>query len=81
MFFGLCNSPATFQRMINTILEDMITAGHVLVYINDIMIYSPGSLTQHISLVQQVLLRLHKNKLYLKLEKCEFHKKEVEYLG
>jgi Reverse transcriptase (RNA-dependent DNA polymerase) len=81
MFFGLCNSPATFQRMMNTILEDMITAGHVLVYIDDIMIHSPGSLTQHISLVRQVLIRLRNHKLYLKPEKCEFHKKEVEYLG
>jgi RNase H-like domain found in reverse transcriptase/Reverse transcriptase (RNA-dependent DNA polymerase) len=81
MFFGLCNSPATFQRMMNTILEDMIQAGHVLVYIDDIMIHSPGSLAQHISLVRQVLIRLRKHKLYLKPEKCEFHKKEVEYLG
>jgi Reverse transcriptase (RNA-dependent DNA polymerase) len=81
MFFGLCNSPATFQRMMNTILEDMITAGHVLVYIDDIMIHSPGSLSQHISLVWQVLIWLCKHKLYLKPEKCEFHKKEVEYLG
>jgi RNase H-like domain found in reverse transcriptase/Reverse transcriptase (RNA-dependent DNA polymerase) len=67
--------------MMNTILEDMITKGHVLVYIDDIMIHSPGSLAQHISLVRQVLIRLRKHKLYLKPEKCEFHKKEVEYLG
>jgi Reverse transcriptase (RNA-dependent DNA polymerase) len=67
--------------MMNTILEDMIQAGHVLVYIDDIMIHSPGSLAQHISLVRQVLIRLCKHKLYLKPEKCEFHKKEVEYLG
>jgi Reverse transcriptase (RNA-dependent DNA polymerase) len=65
----------------NTILEDMITAGHVLVYIDDIMIHSPGSLAQHIALVRQVLIRLRNHKLYLKPEKCEFHKKEVEYLG
>jgi Reverse transcriptase (RNA-dependent DNA polymerase) len=56
MFFGLCNSPATFQRMMNTILEDMITAGHILVYIDDIIIHSPGSLAQHIALVRQVLI-------------------------
>jgi Reverse transcriptase (RNA-dependent DNA polymerase) len=81
MFFGLCNSPATFQRMMNTILDDIIKAGHVLVYIDNIMIHSLGSLAQHISLVRQVLIQLCKHKLYLKPEKCEFHKKEVEYLG
>jgi RNase H-like domain found in reverse transcriptase/Reverse transcriptase (RNA-dependent DNA polymerase) len=81
IFFGLYNLPAIFQRMMNTILEDMIKEGHVLVYIDDIMIHSPGSLAQHISLVWQVLFRLHKHKLYLKPEKYKFHKKEVEYLG
>ena len=38
MFFGLCNSPATFQRMMNDILRDLIDGGHVVVYLDDILL-------------------------------------------
>src|SRR6202166_5038635 len=39
MFFGLCNSPATFQHFMNTILKDLIETGHVVVYMDDILIF------------------------------------------
>ena len=40
MFFGLTNSPATFQTMMNDILRDLIDEGHVTVYLDDILIFS-----------------------------------------
>ena len=39
MFFGLCNSPSTFQRMMNKILRDLINKGHVVDYLDDILIF------------------------------------------
>ena len=40
MFFGLCNSPATFQAMMNDILKDELNEGWVIVYMDDILIFS-----------------------------------------
>jgi Reverse transcriptase (RNA-dependent DNA polymerase) len=40
LFFGLCNSPATFQAMMNDIFQDMIDEGWVVIYMDDILIFS-----------------------------------------
>jgi hypothetical protein len=40
MFFGLTNSPATFQALMNAIFTDLIAKGKVAVYLNDILIWS-----------------------------------------
>ena len=40
MFFGLTNSPATFQTMMNNIFKDLIDEGHVAIYMDDILIYT-----------------------------------------
>lgn len=80
MFFGLTNSPATFQGLMNSIFSDLIAAGKVAVYLDDILIFS-GTLEEHREVVREVLRRLEANDLYLRLEKCEFEKREVEYLG
>ena len=40
MFFGLCNSPATFQTMMDDIFDDLITEGVVVVYLDDIPIFT-----------------------------------------
>jgi hypothetical protein len=40
MFFGLCNSPSTFQTMMNEILEELVLEGHILVYLDDILIFT-----------------------------------------
>ena len=69
MFFGLTNSPATFQTMMNELLQDLINTGKVLVYIDDILIFT-NNLDKHCKLVHQVLSILSANKLYLKPEKC-----------
>jgi RNase H-like domain found in reverse transcriptase/Reverse transcriptase (RNA-dependent DNA polymerase) len=80
MFFGLTNSPATFQTMMNAIFQKEIATGDVIIYMDDILIATTRSLEYHHSKVAQVLQKLHDNDLFLKPEKCHFHKKEVEYL-
>src|SRR5258705_1205890 len=80
MFFGLCNSPVTFQMMMNNILRDFIHNGKAICYMDDILIYS-CTLSNHWQIICQVLTTLHKWRLFLKPEKCKFEQKEVEYLG
>ena len=80
MFFGLCNSPATFQAMMDSIFKDMIQENLVIVYMDDILIFAQTQedLEQY---TQQVLQRLREHDLYLKPKKCEFSKMKLEYLG
>src|SRR6266481_314235 len=79
MFFGLCNSPTTFQTMMNDILQDFIHNGKAICYMDDILIYS-HTLSDHQQIVHQVLSTLQEWRLFLKPEKCKFEQKEVEYL-
>ena len=80
MFFGLTNSPATFQAMMNELLRDLINTGKVAVFIDDVIV---GTETEkgHDELVVEVIKRLEENDLYVKLEKCKWKVKEVEFLG
>lgn len=80
MFFGLSNSPATFQMMMNDVFRDLILRGKVIVYLDDILIFTE-SIEEHREIVRQVLDILRQNKLTCKLEKCEFETLETEYLG
>jgi hypothetical protein len=80
MYFDLTNSPATFQMMMNEIFQDLITEGVVSVYLNDILIFT-NSLEDHRRITSLVLDRMHKHKLYLWPEKCEFEKVRIEYLS
>jgi hypothetical protein len=80
MYFGLTNSPATFQTMMNEIFQDLITEGVVSVYLDDILILT-NSLKEHHWITCLVLDRMHKHKLYLWPKKCEFEKVSIEYLG
>jgi hypothetical protein len=80
MFFGMTNSPATFQGMMNTIFANLVTAGKVAVYLNDILIFT-SDLEEHRRITRKVLKRLQEHDLYLRPEKCEFEKTEVKYLG
>src|SRR5258708_112016 len=79
MFFGLCNSPVTFQTMMNDILQDFIHNGKAICYMDDILVYS-RTLSDHQQTVHQVLTTLRKRRLFLKPEKCKFEQKEVKYL-
>ena len=80
MYFGMTNSPATFQALMNSVFADLIAKGEVAVYMDDILIYSKH-LKEHRQVVQEVLKRLEHYDLYLKPEKCEFEKDSMEYLG
>jgi len=80
MFFGLTNSPATFQTMMNDIFKDLIDEGYVVIYMDDILVYT-HTIEHHREIVTRVLAVLRKNWLYLKAEKCSFKCPSVEYLG
>jgi reverse transcriptase-like protein len=80
MFFGLTNLPATFQTMMDDIFHSEVAQGYFIIYMDDILIATEGDLKDHQKYVVHVLNILLKHDLYLKPEKCSFHKKEVEYL-
>ena len=80
MFFGLTNSPSTFQTMMNDIFQDLIMEGVVCVYLDDILIFTK-SMEEQCRVTRLVLELLRKHKLFLRHEKCEFEKTLIEYLG
>jgi hypothetical protein len=80
MTFGLCNAPATFQTFINNIFKDLIDTGHVVIYLDDILIFTHTTV-QLDKLMCQVLERLEHYDLFLKPEKCFFDHTSIEYLG
>ncbi len=79
MPFGFTNAPATFCTFMNDIFREWFD-DFVVVYIDDILIYS-GSLEEHAEHLPKVFQRLREKKLYAKLEKCEFGVTEVDFLG
>ena len=79
MPFGLKNAPATFQRLMNTVLSGL-QGIHCYVYLDDIVIYS-YDLTSHVQKLSYTFDRLRKFNLKLQPDKCEFLRKEVTYLG
>src|SRR5258705_13856217 len=80
MFFRLCNSPTTFQTMMNDILCPFINHNEPVCYMDDILIYS-SSLMDHWRITWEILQTLHSYKLFLQPEKCKFEHQEVDYLG
>ena len=81
MPFGLCNAPATFQRLIQQVLSGMGDDNpFCCAYINDILVFS-DSLEQHVQHLQQVFLRLRTVGLLLHPSKCRFAERSVTYLG
>ena len=79
MPMGLANAPATFQAMMNDVLREYI-GKFVVVYLDDILIYSHND-AEHADHLRMVLKKLREHKLFGKLSKCEFFKKELEFLG
>ena len=69
MFFGLTNSPATFQAMMNDLLRDLVVEEKVAVFIDDVMIATETE-EGHDEIVEEVLRRLEENDLFVKPEKC-----------
>jgi hypothetical protein len=78
MYFGLTNSPATFQTMMNEIFQDLITEGVISVYLNDILIFT-NSLEEHRRITHLVLDCMCEHKLYLWSEKYKFEQRVPQH--
>jgi hypothetical protein len=81
MFFGLTNSPATFQSMMDTIFAKQIAEGWLKIFMDDLLIANTGDRLDIIRKALIVLKILLDNDLYVKPEKCSFFVTEVEFLG
>jgi hypothetical protein len=79
MPFGLCNAPATFQCVMNSILSPCLRK-FALVFMDDILVYSP-TLLEHARHLSAVLTLLRDNNFFVKPSKCSFAQAELEYLG
>ncbi|GBG61186.1 hypothetical protein CBR_g19262 [Chara braunii] len=79
MPFGLTNAPVTFQSLMDKVLREQI-GRFVVVYLDDILIFSK-SMEEHLKHLEEVLAILKKTQLHLNLEKSEFGKDSVIYLG
>ena len=80
MPFRLSNALASFQGYINKILVEKLDI-FVIVYLDDILIYTKDLSQGHIEAVRWVLDILRKNGLFANVKKCQFHKDEVQFLG
>ncbi|XP_029441495.1 extracellular calcium-sensing receptor-like [Rhinatrema bivittatum] len=79
MPFGLCNAPEVFQNLMNEVLRDMLHTS-VIVYLDDALIYSKD-LDRHRRDVRKVLQKLRDNRLFAKMEKCQFEQESLPFLG
>ena len=79
MPFGLCNAPATFQRLMTNIFrEDALKI--LLVYLDDIIVYSRG-VADHLQRLERVFQKLREHGLKVEPGKCQFFQDRVTYLG
>jgi len=79
MYFGLTNSSTTFQTMMNDLFRDLINQGDMVTFIDDILVAIDME-EGHDELVEEILKRLEENDLFVKLEKCKWKVREVEFL-
>ena len=80
MPFGLSNTPASFQGYINKILAKKLDI-FVIVYLDDILIYTENQSQGYVEVMRWVLEILRKNGLFVNLKKCRFYKDEMRFLG
>jgi len=80
MYFGLTNSSAIFQTMMNDLFRDLINQGDMATFIDDILVATDTE-EGYDKLVKEVLKRLEENDLFVKPEKCKWKVREVEFLG
>ncbi|KAL1920943.1 uncharacterized protein VTP21DRAFT_11578 [Calcarisporiella thermophila] len=79
MPFGLCNAPATFQRLMEHVLDGMLWK-NVVVFIDDINVYS-RTFDEHVEHLRAVFQRLRVHNLKLNRDKCRFGQRQLKYLG
>ncbi len=80
MPFGFSNTPARFQGYINKILAEKLDI-FIVVYLDNILIYTEDPCQPHVEVVRWVLEQLRKYGLYANLKKYQFHADEVRFLG
>src|SRR5438445_11457903 len=81
MFFGQCNALATFQNIMNDVFEEYLF-GFLIIYMDDCLVVTKKIMQkEHMEKVCLVLQKMGENNLFLKLSKCEFVQKEIEFLG
>lgn len=79
MPFGLCNAPATFQHLMQSIMSDLVF--HIaLIYLDDLLVYS-ATFSDHLVRLETVFKRPRDTWLKIKVEKCHFLQSEVRFLG
>ena len=78
MPFGLCSAPSVFQNCMNAVLGDVRHCA--LAFVDDIIVFSE-TFEDHVKHLEAVFERLRKANLRLKISKCEFVKKKLNYLG
>ena len=81
MFFGLTNSPATFQSMMDSIFKIQIAQGWLKVYLDDLLLANSGDRKDMTKKILIVLEILEEHDLFVKPEKCSFYVEEVNFLG
>ena len=79
MFFGLTNSPAIFQVIMNNILRDLIDTGDIVVFMDNILVGTKNE-KKHNEIVKKIPRKIEANDLYLKSEKCMQKVKEISFL-
>ena len=81
MFFGLINSLAIFQAMINELLRDLININNVAAFIDNVIVGTESKI-EHDELLEEILRKIEENDLYIKLEKykCKWKISEMDFL-
>jgi len=80
MFFGITNSSATFQAMMNEILRDLANKSKVATFVNNVLVETKTE-GGHDEIVKEILRRLEKNSLYIKPERCVWKVRKIGFLG
>jgi len=80
IFFGMTNSSAIFQAMMNKILRDLVNKGKVTAFVDDVLVGTETE-EEHNKIIEEVLRRLEENNLYVKLEKCIWKVRKIRFLG
>ena len=80
MFFGMCNSPATFQAMMDEIFQKEIEGNLIIVYMDDVLGFSKT--IDRLKKIERIVLeKAREHDLFFKAKKCKFRKQKIKYLG